>query len=72
MLYIVPTSSEVQKNKKEYLKKCLKNIVTKKKAQRYMILNDFNVNLNQIINLDLKEQTEKEEKKQIVQLLRGK
>ncbi|CAG8783245.1 20456_t:CDS:2 [Gigaspora margarita] len=72
MLYVAPTSSEVQKNIKEYLKKCLKDIETKKKAQRCMILGDFNVDLNQIINLDLKEQAEKEGKKQIAQLLRGK
>ncbi|CAG8773988.1 14421_t:CDS:2 [Gigaspora margarita] len=69
---MAPTSLEVQKNIKEYLKKCLKNIETKKKAQKYMILGDFNVDLNQIINLNLKEQAEKEEKKQIAQLLRGK
>ncbi|CAG8785067.1 26099_t:CDS:2 [Gigaspora margarita] len=72
MLYVAPTSSEVQKNIKEYLKKCLKDIETKKKAQRCVILGDFNVDLNQIINLDLKEQAGKEEKKQIAQLLRGK
>ncbi|CAG8823690.1 12320_t:CDS:2, partial [Gigaspora margarita] len=48
------------------------DIETKKKAQKYMILGNFNVNLNQIINLDLKEQARKEEKKQIEQLLRGK
>ncbi|CAG8829643.1 43998_t:CDS:2, partial [Gigaspora margarita] len=64
--------SEVQKNIKEYLKKHLKNIETKKKAQRCVILGDFNVNLNQIINLDLKEQVGKEGKKQIAQLLRRK
>ncbi|CAG8729209.1 15305_t:CDS:2, partial [Gigaspora margarita] len=42
MLYVAPTSSEVQKNIKEYLKKYLKDIETKKKAQRCMILGDFN------------------------------
>ncbi|CAG8835238.1 16389_t:CDS:2, partial [Gigaspora margarita] len=67
-----PTSSEVQKNIKEYLKKCLKDIETKKKVQRYVILGDFNIDLNQIINLDLKEQAGKEKKKQIAQLLREK
>ncbi|CAG8854354.1 9755_t:CDS:2, partial [Gigaspora margarita] len=42
VLYVVPTSSEVQKNIKEYFKKHLKDIETKKKAQRCVILGDFN------------------------------
>ncbi|CAG8830576.1 43481_t:CDS:1, partial [Gigaspora margarita] len=64
--------SEVQKNIKEYLKKRLKDIETKKKAQRCVIIGDFNVDLNQTISSDLKEQAGKEGKKQIAQLLRGK
>ncbi|CAG8809001.1 2963_t:CDS:2 [Gigaspora margarita] len=34
IVYVAPTSLEVQKNIKEYLKKYLKDIETKKKAQR--------------------------------------
>ena len=59
-MYVAPTNLEVQKNIKKYLKKCLKDIKTKKKAQRDVILDDFNINLNQIINLDLKKQARKD------------
>ncbi|CAG8787168.1 31192_t:CDS:2 [Gigaspora margarita] len=42
------------------------------KAQRCVILGDFNMNLDQGINLDPNKQDRKEKKKQIAQLLRGK
>ncbi|CAG8696335.1 13629_t:CDS:2, partial [Gigaspora margarita] len=67
--YVAPTSLEVQKNIKEYLKKHLKDIETKKKAQKYVILGDFNVNLNQIINLDLKEQAGKKKRSRLYNCL---
>ncbi|CAG8830608.1 33924_t:CDS:2 [Gigaspora margarita] len=38
IVYVAPTSLEVKKNIKEYLKKHLKDIETKKKAQRCVIL----------------------------------
>ncbi|CAG8817257.1 36821_t:CDS:1 [Gigaspora margarita] len=69
---MAPTSTEVQKSIKECLKKHIRDIETKKKAQRCVILGDFNVDLNQHIILDPNKQNGKEEKKQIVQLLRGK
>ena len=62
VVYIAPTSVEVQKIIYEYLKERLRSIEAKKKEQRCIVVRDFNMNLNQTVKINAEERKEKEGK----------